>query len=80
MGLKPQPKNHPLVIYADGLDAAVDGRGFGAEHFKAQCLLEVAPEMLNELKYWIQLDSMDELPSKQDIKRIKALIKKAKGK
>ncbi len=40
----------PLQVFLDGLDASVDGRGYGAEHEKARALLEAAPDMLEALK------------------------------
>lgn len=37
-------------IIADGWDAAVDGRGFGLEHFNATRLCDAAPKLLEALK------------------------------
>lgn len=36
-------------IIADGLDASVDGRGFGIEHLRATRLANAAPAMLKAL-------------------------------
>lgn len=38
------------VIIADGLDASVDGRGWGAEHARASQLADAAPAMYDALK------------------------------
>ena len=50
---KPHKSKKPLTpveIFLDGLDAGMDGRGYGEEHEKARLLLEAAPDLLAALK------------------------------
>lgn len=85
--MKELSKNHPLMIYLDGLDGLTDGRGFGAEHLKAKQLLVTAPEMLEAIEYFdAQLPTtisgqlcvtMEMLGA---IARLKTVIKLARGK
>ncbi|MCS3890522.1 hypothetical protein [Bradyrhizobium elkanii] len=41
---------HPMITtYLDGLDASIDGRGYGAKHDRARKFVEGACEMLSQL-------------------------------
>lgn len=64
---------------ADALDTLTDGRGFGNREQSVIMLCDAAPNVLAELEYWVELDEANELASDSDMKRIKALIKQAKG-
>lgn len=81
-----------LVTYADGLDASVDGRGFGAEHNAARKRIEIALKSHDDLVAALGLcaqaidyhiDTRCELsPSHSDwfaLQTAKAAIAKAKG-
>lgn len=51
--LAAKPEDSPLALFLDGLDGTVDGRGYNAEHDKARCLLEAAPDLLKACKAFL---------------------------
>ena len=72
-----------LTIYADGLDAAIDGRGWGAEHERARLDIVRAcdshDELVAALTNMLRYDDLPESQQQPAVESARSALAKAKG-